>query len=389
MKTEQKSPRVVHVVPHYPGRDGVTTYATEIARAMAAQRPDEVEVLSLRATRRDAHEGVAMRHEATAGLRPWALPKAVLGELDRLVRDKVRTLHILHGAYNPRCGGMAMALRRRCLPYVYFPHDPYVPALTHHGWLKKKAFWYVFEKPALAGAAAVQLLSPLHEAPLRKHGVETPVFVVPNGCDPRAIAEVPDDIHRPGSRDELVFQYLGRMDANHKGLDLLIEGFALFLKTTAETRSILRLTGNDWHDRPKLEALARRLGIADRVDFTGPREGSSVALQAEADVCVLASRFDGFGLTLVEAMVAGRPVIVSEEAGVASFVKQADAGFVTRPRPEDICAALSAAADAKERLAEMGDRAREFVLSELTWEQAARASWAAYDETLQTFYRQQ
>ncbi len=61
----------------------------------------------------------------------------------------------------------------------------------------------------------------------------------------------------------------------------------------------LILTGNDWTDRQFLERLSKRLGIESAVTFTGRREETAMEIVCEADLVLLPSRFDGFGLCIV------------------------------------------------------------------------------------------
>lgn len=80
----------------------------------------------------------------------------------------------------------------------------------------------------------------------------------------------------------------------------------------------LRLVG-DGARRAELESLAQTLGITARIDFAGVRSDIPDVL-AEADVVVLSSHWEGFGLAAVEGMAAGRPVIVTDVPGLREIV---------------------------------------------------------------------
>lgn len=313
-------------------------------------------------------------HFPGKGKHPFAVARTLRQALEsgQLGLDGI----ILHGTYNPTMVGMASFLRKIQLPYLFVPHDPYPPGLRSHHRLRKAVFWKVFEKPMIEGAAAVQLLDESHERFLRDLECRVPVFVQPNGCEVESLGQLPKKPYRPGTRETLRIQYLGRMDRNHKGLDLLIRAFAEVVK---RYQVELWLIGNDWHDRADLESLAGELGLQEHVFFKGRRPEPSIQLQAEADLCVLASRFDGFGLTIVEAMLAARPVLVSREAGVATHVEKAGGGWVVGPTVEALAAGLETAIEAKADWAGTGERGRAYVLNHLTWEQVARATYADYE----------
>ena len=363
--------KVAHYMPGYPGCDGSSAFCRGLSRAMNRLYPESCGIISGKVDGSGADDLIyyfpgKRRH-------PFAVARSLREALrsGRLGVDGI----ILHGTYNPLMVGMAAFLRKIGLPYLFIPHDPYPPSLrSHHRW-RKTVFWRLFEKPMIEAAVAVQLLDQSHEKFLRQLGCRVPVFVQPNGCEVESLGQLPEKQHSPGTRETLRIQYLGRMDRNHKGLDLLIRAFGEVVK---RHRVELWLIGNDWHDRAYLESLAGELGLQNQVFFKGRRPEPSIQLQAEADLCVLASRFDGFGLTVVEAMLAARPVLVSREAGVATHVAAAGGGWIVEPTVEGLVKGFETAIRAKKEWPETGKRGHGYVMSCLTWEQVARATYADY-----------
>lgn len=370
--------KIAHILPHYPGKEGTTAFCRGLVGAMSQLQVIDVEIVSFRnQPEAPVEDGIPIRHYRLRSRNPFALPKAFKDDLSRgnLGYDGV----VLHGTYNTRVMTIARLCRRYGIPYIFVPHDPYVDALKEHNRLRKAVYWRLFEEPMINSAAAVQLLAEEHEAPLRAAGVRTPTFIVGNGCDPAALRHVAPDAQLPGARESFVVQYLGRMDRNHKGLDLLIRGFDLFCQLLPDaTACELRLSGNDWEDRGELEELAKSLPSASKIHFTGRLPEHSLHIQSLADVCVLTSRFDGFGLTIVEAMLAGRPVLVSSEAGVAGDVRKSRGGKAVSPDPEAIAGGLRELFEQRDELPAMGLRGQKYVTAHLTWEQVARQSIEAY-----------
>ena len=124
--------------------------------------------------------------------------------------------------------------------------------------------------------------------------------------------------------------------------------------------------------------LAERLGVAGRVHW--PRDDASVAeAYAAADVLVHATIYDTFGLTVAEAMAAGLPVIVSQEAGVTELISHGVNGWIVeRPDGPTVAAAMdSLAADPGRRRA-LGEAGRR-VAAEWSWDRAAAATMAVYE----------
>jgi len=372
---------VAHILSYYPGQEGLTSFCRGLGRAFEDVPEVEVPIISFRfkpPREVQENEPLVINFPHQPG-HPFSLPGTFLKALDdgELRLDGA----IMHGAYSPQVHALSRALKKRGIPYIFMPHDPYVKSLRRHHAVRKFVYWHFCEKWVIENAAAVQLLSPSHEAPLRELGCKVPVYTVANGCDPADLARIPLDARVPGKSEDFVIQFLGRMDRNHKGLDLLLRGYAGFLrKIPGDAKVKLVLSGNDWEDRPFLESLAGSLGLGERVEFTGRVTDHSVTVHSRADLSVLCSRFDGFGLTIVEALLAGRPVLVSRAAGVASFVDEAQAGFIVEPREASICEGFLLAWEQRGELAAMGKRGQRFVVENLTWEMIARRSAAIYSE---------
>ena len=89
----------------------------------------------------------------------------------------------------------------------------------------------------------------------------------------------------------------------------------------------LQLVGQDFENRvPSLKVLCHELGIEDRVLFLGPRSDIPNILE-NSDIAVLSSHWEGFGLSAVEAMAAGRPLIATDVGGLRDVVKGAGVLF--------------------------------------------------------------
>lgn len=98
----------------------------------------------------------------------------------------------------------------------------------------------------------------------------------------------------------------------------------------------------DGERRAEVEALARALGVAERVHFTGWWSDVPAAL-ADLDVVVLSSRNEGTPVALVEALAAGRPVVATDVGGVRSVVRDGESGILVPPGdPASLAAAISA-----------------------------------------------
>jgi glycogen(starch) synthase len=121
---------------------------------------------------------------------------------------------------------------------------------------------------------------------------------------------------------------LGRM-VQKKGFDLLLEAFGRLPQDCADTRLVL---GGGGPELEALRTLASRLGVADRVVFAGYLDRAQVSWAMEhAAVFALPSRVEPFGIVVLEAMRAGRPVIVSDRGGAPEIVRDSVEGLTVDP----------------------------------------------------------
>jgi D-inositol-3-phosphate glycosyltransferase len=133
-----------------------------------------------------------------------------------------------------------------------------------------------------------------------------------------------------------------------------------------------------------LRALAAELGVLDQVRFAGRRQPDELHLwYSAADVAVTTPWYEPFGLTPLEAMACGVPVIGSRVGGIAFTIADDETGFLVPPRdPEALCARLAEILRDPARRKRMGHTGRARVLGSFTWQQVAMRTAALYDDLL-------
>ena len=117
------------------------------------------------------------------------------------------------------------------------------------------------------------------------------------------------------------------MNYDIKGLDYLMTGLARFKERHPKEKFKLLIVGKS--DHRKYSSLAEKTGIQPNVVYTGIIPHDKIApLYLASDIFSMPSRFDTFGLTVLEAMAASLPVIISENVGAKDLVRQGVNGFV-------------------------------------------------------------
>ena len=222
------------------------------------------------------------------------------------------------------------------------------------------------------------------------------------GADPGQIVTIPSavntDIFHPVEQAEAreaigldsrepVVVYVGRMVAR-KGVRNLLRAVALLVQQRQPVR--LLLVGGETVDpdddaTPEIGALHRlaaELNISEHVIFTGKRQRDELSLYYSAgDVVVTTPWYEPFGLTPLEAMACGRPVIGSAVGGLTYTIEEGKTGFLVRPEdPAALAARLNQLlTDDALRIA-MRRRARARVEAHFTWTVAAAHTAHVYEE---------
>ena len=187
---------------------------------------------------------------------------------------------------------------------------------THHN-IKlglPRAFYRLFD---LKVKAYIGICSACKE--MLEGGRARSVVRINNAVSKQRIPERVVDKHRSGSEINCVF--VGRL-GKQKNLTLMLEAFARL--QDLEVR--LKIVG-EGPDRSKLENLARILGIDTRVQFLGNVSNVGEVL-AESDVFLMSSAWEGLPIALIEATLAGLPVVVTDVGGCAEVVHRCANGFV-------------------------------------------------------------
>lgn len=309
--------------------------ATQLQRALAAQGhagefasmddPDATCVREFSAAPLHALGPGRGRFGYSARLQPWL--QANSSRFDAVM---------VNGLWQYIGLGTRRALAGTATPYFVFPHGMLDPWFKHRyplKHLKKWLYWPWAEYRVLRDARRV-LFTCEEERRLARQSFwlyQCDEAIVSFGTaapdDDPAVSKAAFYASFPHLRGKRLLLYLGRIHSK-KGCDLLIEAFAKVCRNTPDVHLVM--AGPDQTNwQPALQALARQLGVAERVCWAGMLTGAlKWGAFRTADAFCLPSHQENFGIAVVEALACDCPVLVSDKVNIWREIQGAQAGLV-------------------------------------------------------------
>jgi glycosyltransferase involved in cell wall biosynthesis len=251
---------------------------------------------------------------------------------------------------------------KRGVPHLVTPHGALDPLLRTRGKLQKAIAEKLWLRRMMDTAASICYTAEEEKALVQDLGFRAPAHVVPNVVDTKLYLSAEPDIEFrdriTGGKGSLVVCH-GRLSWK-KRLDVLVEALALLRARGLDTH--LALIGPDDEGLGRqLMPQADALGIGDRLHLTGMLKGPTLASAVRAaDVWALPSHSENFGVAVIEAMAASRPVVVSKHVNIAGDIASGDAGLVVDPTPPEVADAIEQLISRPELAGNLGEAASGF-----------------------------
>lgn len=270
--------------------------------------------------------------------------------------------------YHHRLAALATARR---IPRIVSTRGMLEPWAIHHKTLKKRAAWWLYQRRDLARADCHHTTASREAEHLERLALGVPVRVIPNGID------VPSGAANPNPADLKTALFLGRLYPV-KGLPSLLEAW-MRLRPRGWR---LQIAGPDEAGhRASLEQLVRNAGLGDVVTFSGPLDDDARrAAFFGADLFVLPSHSESFGMAVAEALAHGLPVLTTTGAPWP-MLRERGCGWQVPPTVEGLVGGLEQATSLPvSALRGMGREGRAFVASAFQWPRVAAAFVGLYQE---------
>jgi D-inositol-3-phosphate glycosyltransferase len=215
------------------------------------------------------------------------------------------------------------------------------------------------------------------------------LVVIPPGVNVSRFYPIPSDeakVYVGLKPDDRMILFVGRIEPL-KGLDTLLKAMSCLQKK--ESRPVhLAIIGGDPSASPeemnsemaRLKNLCEALGLDQSVVFLGVRDQDKLSYYySAAEVVVMPSHYESFGMVALEAMACGTPVIASEVGGLAYLVRDGETGFtIPAEEPETLCEKLSWLLNDAELHQKMSAQAAAYA-QDYAWEKIAKQIVEVYE----------
>ncbi|MCD6088372.1 glycosyltransferase family 4 protein [Candidatus Bathyarchaeota archaeon] len=207
------------------------------------------------------------------------------------------------------------------------------------------------------------------------------ITVIPNGVE---ISNFNLNINREEVKrrygikpNERIVLFIGRL-VPQKGVDTLIKAVPLIIQRHRDIKILI--AGDGW-SRTYLEELAKSMGLGDHVRFLGFISDWELAdLMVAADVLVIPSVYEPFGIVALEGMAAGTPVVATNIGGLSEIIEHDRTGVLVYPRnPESIAWGVNRVLSDHKYADWLVRNARKKVLEAYSWEEIAKRTVEVYE----------
>lgn len=358
--------KLVHVVPHIDQEAAGPSYSVPRLCESLAVLGHDVELSCMAA--RGEIPGVRLDlHSQWPILGRFAISTS----LARALRDKADRVDIVH---NHSLWSMVNVASGWVVPgrhakLVTSPRGTLSPWALNRTRALKRVLWPL-QRRALARADLLHATSEVEYQEIRAQGFTAPVAIIPNGIDLPALPA-----SKPASAQRTLL-FLSRIHPT-KCIDWLLQAWQRLQEMHPDWRLVIAGRGEVEHERD-LRALAARLKL-QRVEFPGPFYGQDKS-QAYfgAELFVLPTHSENFGMVVAEALAHGCPAVVSQGAPWSGLETEGCGWWVEHDAPRLTAALAAAMSLSPGQLAAMGLKGRAWMERDFGWDSVAQRMEAAY-----------
>ncbi|MDE5886615.1 MAG: glycosyltransferase [Muribaculaceae bacterium] len=290
-------------------------------------------------------------------------------DFKHLITSNPPDVVIFHGVFNKKIITFSSLLRKKRIPYLIELHGALSRQNIKKSPIKKFIYTTLFLNYIIKKAKGIIYLNnnELLNSTITRRNSNS--IIIPNGCE-----EVTEISEHKNKILELLF--IGRLDRDHKGLDIMIP--AVKKAHSNGVKFHLSIYGRGYKD--ELDWLKKELkGYEGVIDFYGEVFGvKKQEAFLKADVLLLTSRYEGFPITILEALAYGVPCIVTPSTNVADLISGNKCGWVTDLSVDAISSTIKKAAGySRTEIIRMAENCI-LTAADYNWEKIAKLSLDLY-----------
>lgn len=264
-------------------------------------------------------------------------------------------------------------------------------AISTKGYVKKHLYLNCIGKSIIRKASAIHLVNQyekeefLNVFKANSEEFKDKILLIPNGINVEEFNNLPPK----GSfkqkysilKDKRYIMFLGRIDAI-KGLDILVESFKKLAAIYDDLYLVIAGPDTDGYGK-RVKKWLKDAGLLERSVFTGMLTGRDKhEAFVDAEVFVLSSYSENFGIAVVEAMACGIPVVTSDKVGVSREIERNRAGIIVKTDPESLFIGIKSLLDKEELRREVAKNGRKLVEEYYDIDKVADMMIKTYQEVL-------
>lgn len=268
-------------------------------------------------------------------------------------------------------------LKKRGIPFIIIPHGELGKEAQQKKHLKKAVANFLLFNRFISNALALQCLS---QREYDNTAFSARKIIATNGI------RIPDTKAEKAVTDTVQITYIGRLDAYHKGLDLLVSAVKDMHDFLRDRHVKLSIYGPDYAGRfEHVKQLISDAGVGDIVALNHEVSGKEKEeILLNTNVFVQTSRFEGMPLGILEALSYGVPCIVTEGTTLAKSISEANAGWNAGDSVETIKSAWIQCFSEKEHWQEIGANARRLAKAKYSWDSIMKETIEQYQSLLRS-----